>query len=59
MKTCTYKEKTPIDRYRIIETIEQFNYISSWEQPGTSLIYFRVDRFNIKTVSKSDIISID
>lgn len=55
----TIKYNVPIGDFRAIERRETFHAISSWEVPGTSLIYFKLDRFNVRSVAKSEIVSID
>lgn len=55
----TIKYNVPIGDFRAIEKRETFHAISSWEVPGTSLVYFRTDRFNVRSVAKSEIVSID
>ena len=55
----TIKYNVPIGRFRAIERTETFHAISSWEVPGMSLVYFRTDRFNVRTVAKSEIVSIE
>lgn len=55
----TIKYNVPIGDFRAIEKRETFHAISSWEVPGTSLMYFRTDRFNVRSVAKSEIVSIE
>lgn len=55
--TIRYNE--PIGDFRAIERTETFFAQSYWEPEGTSLIYFKTDRYNIKTVAKSEIVSIE
>jgi len=54
----TIKYKVPIGDFRAIERKETFHAISSWEVPGTSLVYFKTDRFNVRSVAKDEIVSI-
>lgn len=55
----TIKYNQPIGDFKAIEKHETFYAISSWEVPGTSLVYFKTDRYNVRTVAKSEIVSID
>ena len=55
----TIKWDQPIGDYRAIERRETFHAISSWEAPGTSLVYFKTDRFNVRCVAKSEIVRIE
>ena len=55
--TIRYNE--PIGNFRAIERTETFHACKMWEVPGTSLVYFKIDRYNIKTVAKSEIINIE
>lgn len=57
--TVTIKYNVPIGDFRAIERTETFHAISYWEVPGTSLVYFRTDRFNVRSVAKSEIVSIE
>ncbi len=55
----TIKYNVPIGDFRAIERKETFHAISSWEVPGTSLVYFKTDRFNVRSVAKDEIVSIE
>lgn len=55
----TIKYNVPIGNFKAIERTETFHAVSSWEVSGTSLVYFKIDRFNIRTVAKSEIVSIE
>lgn len=55
----TIKSNVPIGDFRAIERTETFYAISKWEVEGTSFIYFKTDRYNIRTVAKSEIVSIE
>lgn len=55
----TIKYNIPIGNFRAIERTETFHAVSKWEVEGTSLIYFKTDRYNVRTVAKSEIISIE
>lgn len=53
------KYNVPIGDFRAVERTETFHAVSKWEVEGTSLIYFKTDRYNVRTVAKSEIVSID
>lgn len=53
------KYNVPIGNFRAIERTETFHAVSKWEVEGTSLIYFKTDRYNVRTVAKSEIVSIE
>ena len=55
----TIKWNQPIGDFRAIEKRETFNAISYYKPEGTSLIYFKLDRFNTKVVAESEIVSIE
>lgn len=52
------KYNVPIGDFRAIERTETFYAVSKWEVEGTSLIYFKTDRYNVRTVCRSEIVSI-
>ena len=54
----TIKYNLPLGDFKAIEKRETFYAISKWEVEGTSLIYFKTDRYNVRTVAKSEIVSI-
>lgn len=51
------RETIPIDSYRAIERRETFRALSYFI--SGNLIYFRKDRFNIRTVAKSEVVKIE
>lgn len=53
------KYNVPIGNFRAIERTETFYAESKWEVTGTSLVYFKTDRFNVRSVAKSEIVSIE
>ena len=55
----TIKYNQPIGNFKAVEKTETFHAITSWEVPGTSLTYFKTDRFNVKAVATDEIISIE
>ena len=55
----TYVEKGNVFDFKRIDKEATFYAISYLKASGTSLIYFRLDEYNIKTVSEEDIISIE
>jgi len=55
----TYTEKGPVFDYKRIDRKATFYAISYFKPAGTSLIYFRLDEYNMKTISEDDIISIE
>lgn len=55
----TIKYNVPIGDFKAVERTETFYAVNSWEAEGTSLVYFRTDRFNVRTVCKSEIVSIE
>lgn len=59
MMRVTIKWNQPIGDFRAIEKRETFNAISYYKPVGTSLIYFKLDRFNTRAVAESEIVSIE
>ena len=55
----TVKRLVPIGNFKAIERTETFFAISKFQPEGTSLMYFRTDRFNIRTEAVSDIVRIE
>lgn len=55
----TIKYNDPIGDFRAIERRETFYAVSKWKPEGTSLVYFKTDRFNVRTVAESEIVSIE
>ena len=58
MIKVTTKWDKPIGDFKAIEQRETFRAIDYWKPEGTSLVYFRLDRYNVKTVAESEIVSI-
>lgn len=59
MIKVVYEWNQPIGDFKAIGKRETFNAISYWKPAGTSLVYFKLDRFNTKVVAESEIISIE
>ena len=55
----TIKYNQPIGNFKAVEKRETFHAVSCWEVSGTSLVYFKTDRYNVRAVSKSEIISLE
>ena len=55
----TIQYNQPIGDFKAIQKREIFHAVKMWTVPGTSLIYFKTDRFNVRTVAKENIISIE
>lgn len=55
----TYVEKGTEHDFKRIDTIKTFFARSYFQASGTSLLYFRIDEFNIKTIAKEDVIKIE
>lgn len=55
----TIRYNDPIGNFKAIERTETFRAIGMWATPGTSLIYFKTDRYNVRSVARSEIISIE
>lgn len=55
----TYIEKGNVFDFKRIDKKATFYAVSYFKHAGTSLIYFRLDEYNIKTISEEDIISIE
>ena len=55
----TIKYNQPIGNFKAIERTETFHAISMFDAPGTSLVYFKTDRFNVRSVAKSEIVSVE
>ena len=55
----TIQYNQPIGDFKAIQKTETFHAVSMWVVPETSLIYFKTDRFNVRTVAKSEIVSIE
>ena len=54
----TIRYNTSIGNFKALEHTETFYARRYWEEPGTNLVYFQIDRYNYKTVSKNEIVSI-
>ena len=55
----TYIEKGIAHDFKRVDTVKTFFAKSYFQAQGTSLLYFRIDEFNIKTIAKEDIITIE
>ena len=55
----TIKWNKPIGDFKAIEQRETFHAQSYWKPVGTSLVYFKLDRYNTKVVAESEIVSIE
>ena len=55
----TYTEKGREFDYKRVDSVRTFYALSSFRPDNCGLIYFRVDRFNVKVVPAEDIISIE
>lgn len=55
--TIRYNE--PIGNFKAIERTESFRAIGMWAAPGTSLIYFKTDRYNVRSMAREEIVSIE
>lgn len=55
----TIKYNIPIGDFRAMERTESFHADSSFEATGTSLVYFRIGRYGIRSVAKETIIKIE
>jgi len=53
----TIKYNEPIGNFKAVEHTETFTATSFFE--SGNLFYFKVDRYNYKTVRKSEIVSIE
>ena len=49
---------TPIGDFKAIEQMETFYARRYLADAGTNLVYFQIDRYNFKTVSKNEIVSV-
>lgn len=54
-----YIEKGKEHDFRRIDRENEFFAIDYFNPQGTSLLYFRIDEFNMKVIAKEDIISIE
>lgn len=55
----TYRERKFLDKYRCIDNLATRYFDKKWEVEGCGLIYFRRGQFEVFTIAKEDIISID
>ena len=55
----TYTEKGIEHDFKRIDATKQFYAISYFQPAGTSLVYFKLNEYNIKTVPKDDILKIE
>lgn len=55
----TYKYLVQIAPFKALEKYESFYAIERWKPEGTSLWYFKTDRYNVRTVAESEIVSIE
>lgn len=55
----TYIEKGNVFDYKRIDREKTFYAVSYWKAEGTSLIYFKLDEYNMKTISEEGVISIE
>lgn len=55
----TYREQSKVEKYAIKETIHSFYCKRYWIPEGTDLYYFVINDFEIKTVSKENVITIE
>lgn len=55
----TFIEKGNEFNFKRIDKEITFYAISYFKPAGTSLVYFRLDEYNMKTISEEDIISIE
>lgn len=54
-----YIEKGREINFKRIDSEKTFFALSYWKPEGTSLIYFKLDEYNIKAIPESDIIKIE
>ena len=45
--------------FKAREYTETFYAQRKWKAPGTSLVYFQIDRYNYKTAAENEIVSIE
>ena len=55
----TVKYNQPIGDFKAIEKTEQFYAERMFETAGSSLLYFKVNDFSYKTVSKNELVNIE
>ena len=55
----TIRYNQPIGNFKAVERTETFRAVGMWATPGTSLIYFKTDRFNVRSVAREKIVSIE
>lgn len=59
MIKVTYIERMMIDRFTCIDKELTFNAVDYQQPAGTNLIYFKVDRFNLKVIEKDFVKAIE
>lgn len=55
----TYIEKGREFNFKRIDAEKTFFALSYWKAEGTSLLYFKVNQFEIKSIPENDIIKIE
>lgn len=55
----TVRERAYIGNYKCIDREMSFHAQSYWQAEGTNILYFRTNQFNVKAVSKEDLIRIE
>lgn len=55
----TYIEKGNEFDFKRIDRESTFYAVSYWKATGTSLIYFKLDEYNIKAIPENDVLSIE
>lgn len=54
----TIRYNVQIGDFKAIERHETFHAISMWKAEGTSLVYFKTDRFNVRAIAESEIVDV-
>ena len=54
-----YKYLVQTAPFKALEKHDSFYAIKRWKPDGTSLWYFQTDRYNVRTLSESEIVSIE
>lgn len=55
----TYIEKGPVFDFKRIDKTSTLYAVSYFKAAGTSLLYFKLDEFNLKAIAETDVISIE
>ena len=55
----TYTEKGQVFDFKRIDKIRTFHCLNYWQPENCSLIYFRINQFEVKTVAEEDVIRIE